>query len=259
MVVKNEDQWIWYAIHSVLPYVDTFLLYDTGSTDNTKKIIDSIKSKKIIHEQHYIKSPLDLTKLRQKQVDQTKTDWFWVIDGDEIYPQRLAEEVVDAVESKKYSIIAARRYDLLGDVYHRQRESVGQYNLYGHKGHLVTRLINIKKIKGLHLAGDYPNEGYFDKDGISTQKTDIKNVYITKYKLHHTMYLKRSSIQDKKMFNRGKYRIETGIKINTPLPSIFYKTPPSLNLKPLKRRGWKYELLASIITPIKNIKRLLLK
>ena len=32
MVVKNEDRFIWYALNSVLPYVDKVIIFYTGST-----------------------------------------------------------------------------------------------------------------------------------------------------------------------------------------------------------------------------------
>ena len=47
MIVQNEEQWVWYAIHSVLPFVEKLFIYDTGSTDKTVSLISSIKSKKI--------------------------------------------------------------------------------------------------------------------------------------------------------------------------------------------------------------------
>jgi glycosyltransferase involved in cell wall biosynthesis len=52
MVVKNEDQWIWYSIQSVLQYVDKILITDTGSTDHTVEIIKSIKSPKLIKSEY---------------------------------------------------------------------------------------------------------------------------------------------------------------------------------------------------------------
>jgi len=140
MVVKNEDNWVWYAISSVLPFVDRLLVNDAGSTDQTVEQIKLIDSKKI----EFFKTPggtaQHVTKIRQWQLDQTKTDWIWIVDGDEIYTQKLGQEIVGAVESGKYEGVVVRRYDLLGDVYHFQSESVGEYKLLGHKGHLSTRL-----------------------------------------------------------------------------------------------------------------------
>ena len=42
-VVHNEENFIWFAIMSVVDYVDKVLVYDTGSTDQTVSIIKEIK------------------------------------------------------------------------------------------------------------------------------------------------------------------------------------------------------------------------
>ena len=257
MIVKNEDGWVWYAIKSVLPYVDRFLITDTGSTDNTVKIIKSINSKKIKFNKITINSAKEITKIRQDHVNKTKSGWIWLVDGDEIYPQKTAKEIISKAK-RKHSIIIVRRFDLLGDVYHHQLENIGEYELYGEKGHLVTRLMNLDKIQGLHLKGDYPNEGYYSKDGKSTQDIKYNQVYITKNKLFHTMYLNRSSKKESNIINRGKYKIEIGEKIKENLPEVFYKKRPKYVPNPLKKRSMFYEILASIITPIKNLKRKLL-
>lgn len=64
MIVKNEDQFIWYAISSVLPYVDKFIIFDTGSTDKTVEIIRLFKDKKIVFKQKEKVDALGLAALR---------------------------------------------------------------------------------------------------------------------------------------------------------------------------------------------------
>ena len=259
MVVKNEDQWIWYAISSVLPYVDKFLIVDTGSSDHTVKIIKSFTDKKIQFTQTKIAVSADMTSVRQKQIDQTKTPWIWIVDGDEVYPEGTAEEIVKAAKSNKFEGIVVRRFDLLGDIYHRQLESVGEYNLFGHRGHLVTRLVNKNKIKGLHLVGDYPLEGFYDAAGISTREHSPASWYITSSALYHAMYLKRSSLgSNLPMFNRTKYKIETGSLIDHKPPEVMYKKHPSYVPSHLMSRSLTYELAAGLITPIKKLKRVLI-
>lgn len=256
MVVKNEDQWVWYAINSVLPYVNKLLITDTGSTDNTVKIIKSIKSDKIEFNQIQANSPKDVTTARQAQIDKTKEGWIWVVDGDEVYPEDCAEEIVKAIKSKKYEGIVVRRYDLLGDLYHRQLESVGQYELFGSRGHLVTRLVNKDKIKGLHISGDYPLEGYYDGKDVSTRDRERKNWYITSNYLYHAMYLKRSSLGGNlPMFNRSKYKIETGILIDHKPPEVMYSSHPRYVPGHLEPRGIAYEIAAGFITPVKTLYR----
>lgn len=256
MVVKNEDQWVWFALQSVLPYADRILVTDTGSTDHTVNLIKSISSPNIELEQVSITSPQELTDIRQRQINLTKTDWIWVVDGDEVYPKKTAEEVVHAT-NLNYEGIVVRRYDLMGDVYHRQIETVGQYNLFGQKGHLVSRLFNKKKIKGLYVAGNYPLESYYGGNDVPTRNRDSSNWYITNNYLYHAMYLKRSSSGSNLAFviNRSKYKVEKGIKIDDVLPEVFDYPHPTLIPDPRAVRSQVYELAASIITPIKNLKR----
>ncbi len=259
MVLKNEDQWVWFAIQSVLPHATQLLITDTGSSDNTVRVIKCISSSKIKFTQISVNTPLDVTAVRQRQIKETKTDWIWIVDGDEVYPSSTAKEVVKATTGR-YEGIAVRRYDLMGDVYHRQRESIGEYNLFGQRGHLVSRLFNLKQIKGLHVAGDYPLEGYHDSENVLTQNRDKANWYITNNYLYHAMYLQRSSMGSnlKGVFNRSKYKIEQGIQITEELPEVFSLKRPSIVPDPTLTRSMSYEVAASVITPIKNLKRTLL-
>jgi len=256
MIVKNEDQWIWFAIQSVLPYVDEMLITDTGSSDKTESIIKSIESPKIKFSKVICLTPEDVTIERSKQLDATKYPWIWIVDGDEIYPEHTALECVAATKKENYEGIVVRRYDLLGDIYHRQIETVGSYNLFGHKGHLLVRLINKDKIKGLEYRGDYPIEGFFDGKGQSILEHNPKDWYFTDSYLYHAMYLKRSSLGGKlPMFNRGKYKVESGIGIVGSFPEEFNLPRPKFVPDPLAHRGIGYELIASVVTPIKNLKR----
>ena len=41
-IVHNEENFIWFAIMSVIDWVDKMLVWDTGSTDKTVEIIEEI-------------------------------------------------------------------------------------------------------------------------------------------------------------------------------------------------------------------------
>lgn len=256
MVVKNEDRWVYYAINSILPYVDQFLITDTGSSDQTITIIQRLKSPKIRFAQTNIQSAADLTAVRNAQLKATKTDWAWIIDGDEVYPEDLAQECVQAT-TNNYAGIVVRRYDLLGDIYHRQVESVGTYDLFGSKGHHLIRLFNQAKFPDLRYVGIYPYEDLVYQNGVSLRDTPPSDWYFTAGSLSHAMYLPRSS-PNSFAFNRGKYKVETGIPVTTPPPKVFSLPHPLGLTSPLAKRSLVYELLARILTPIKNLKRKLL-
>jgi glycosyltransferase involved in cell wall biosynthesis len=253
MVVKNEDQWIFYSLSSILPYVDQILITDTGSSDHTVEIIKSISSPKIKFSQTNITNANDLTTLRNTQLKQTKTDWVWIIDGDEIYPPNLAQECVTATKTNIFGVVV-KRNDLLGDIYHRQIESVGTYNLFGKKGHHLIRIFNKSHFPKLKYVGTYPYEDLVYQNETSLRDTPPSDWYFTNSALYHAMYLKRSSITSS-TFNRGKYKIETGISVTTPPPAVFSLPHPSFLPNPLRHRSLVYEVVATIITPIKNLKR----
>jgi len=98
-VIRNEDIWIWYVIQSVLSVFDRIIITDTGSEDNTLKILDEIKSDKIT----LIKKPKLMgsafqrmfTYYRNEQISLTKTPWFFLLDGDEIFSTKGLQEMVD--------------------------------------------------------------------------------------------------------------------------------------------------------------------
>ena len=78
MFFKNEENFIWYSIMSVINYVDKIIIYDTGSDDKTIDIINKINNKKIILRE--IKTDKFYEdKLRQQMLNETTSDWFIVL------------------------------------------------------------------------------------------------------------------------------------------------------------------------------------
>lgn len=259
MVVRNEDKFIWYAISSVLPYVDEFFIFDTNSTDRTVEIVRLFDDKKIIFKQKGEVDAKKLVVLRQEQIDMTKTDWIWIVDGDEVYPKKTAQKITKVINSsKKYEGIIVHRYDLLGDIYHFQNEMVGTYDQFGKKGHYVLRLINKKRIEKLKVLGNYPNEYFADATGQSIKNHGKEKFAFVHQKLFHAMYLERSSKGRNllQVANRCKFKIEWGRRIpKSDLPEVFFQEKPSIVPDITKPMTWRYKSLAFFITPVKRLKR----
>lgn len=263
MIVKNEDMFIWYAVSSVLPFIDKFLIFDTGSTDKTGKIIELFRDKKIVFEQKGEVDPKKMTQLRQEQIEKTNTDWMWIVDGDEVYPEKTAKKTRQVIEKNKslYGVIV-HRYDLLGDIYHSQDERVGIYDQFGKKGHYVLRLINKKRIKGLKVLGDYPNEYFVGQNGNSIKKHGKDKFAFVEERIFHAMYLKRSTETGNiyRILNRERPKIEIGREIpRKELPEVFFQKKPAIVPEVTQEMDFKYKLLASVITPVKKLKRKILK
>lgn len=117
-IVKNEP-FIYYAIKSVYEYCDKILLYDTGSTDEhtlkdiyqllredyDRKIlfktipvaegeelwsVDNING--VIEERRGL---LTKGKVRQRQIEDTKTKYFMIVDGDEVHYKEGMKSIVN--------------------------------------------------------------------------------------------------------------------------------------------------------------------
>jgi hypothetical protein len=261
MLVRNEDRFIWYALSSVLPYADKVLLYDTGSSDLTLKIIRTFQSPKLTVATRTVNSAEQISSIREEMLAKTQTRWVWIVDGDEIYPQSVCEEIRTFVTSRNKTLegIVVRRYDLLGDIYHRQDEHVGAYELFGQCGHFVLRLLNRSLLPGLTVRGIYPLESNYDGDGRPVIFHSAAHFAFTQGRIWHAMYLTRSSkgavLRD--TFHRAKYKTEWGIPIRNKkvIPEIFFAQHPSFVPDVSTERTVLYSLASAFITPIKMLKR----
>ena len=185
MIVKNEQKWIWFAIQSVIDYLDELLIYDTGSTDKTVEIIKSIKSPKIKFSQKGEVDRKRLVELRKLQLKETKSSWFFLIDGDEIWPEKNLQKLISTLktlpENKKAVVVRTR--NCVGDIYHYQGELAGDYQILGMRGHFNTRAF--RNGQGLTIKGEYPLEFYCDSQG-SLNNQDKKLYFLDTYYLHMT-------------------------------------------------------------------------
>jgi hypothetical protein len=259
MIVKNDDCWVWFAIQSTIDYVDRFLITDSGSSDQTLSIIQSIKNPKIELNQIKANTPAQVVALRKKHLAQTKTRWLWMIDADEIYPNKTSAEILSLIANKpNLAGVLVRRFDMLGDMHHFQPdERVGGYTIFGRIAHYSPRLIRTS-IPGLTLAGEYPNEGFYDKNGQALLDYDANLFGITQNRYLHATYLKRSSLGAtlQSTFHRDKFKQEWGKKLlQSNLPEVFYAKRPREVSDPLVHRSAAYALSSALVTPAKMLKR----
>ncbi|HLD27297.1 MAG TPA: glycosyltransferase [Patescibacteria group bacterium] len=189
-LVKNEEVWIKPALEAVINFVDEALVWDTGSTDKTVSLIQSIKSPKIKFKQCGSVDREGLVKLRNQQIKATKTDWFLLVDGDEIWPKENLIQLIKVMTKAKPKTIALvnRTRNCVGDLNHYLPESKGRYRIGPWSGHLNIRAI--RNLPGLKVIGSYPNEAYVYK-GRKLQDQPEKLEFVDTW-YWHTTHLKRT-------------------------------------------------------------------
>ena len=242
-IVKNEENFIWYALQSVLPFVDKIMVWDTGSGDKTVEIIKSIKSSKIDFVE---KGPVDsnsFTGVRNEMIqatDKQKYNWLMILDGDEIWPDSSITKIVKYINSHPLTqAIFINTTNVVGDIYHKQPKSAGHYKIKGKVGHLSLRFINLQEVSNLKVDLPHGQQGFFS-NGQLIQELPRVDYVNTAYL--HTTHLPRSS-QDKSTIKRSlKLKYELGEKISLQdIPQIVFNDHPSIVPDITKRMGsWTY-------------------
>ncbi len=262
-ILKNEDKFIWYSVMSVINFVDEYLIWDTGSTDNSLKIIDEILKTDIGRQKVKFKKKdsgfiFEEDKLRQKMLLETKGDWFLVVDGDEIWWDESISKVINTIkgESEEIESIVIPTINLVGDIYHFQEENAGHYNLAGKNGHLALRAIN-KSIPGLSSSLPHGRWGWTDQDGKMIQNRDQDKIKFLNTPYLHTSFMQRSSQTSGIYKRKQKLKHELGVAFPKDYyyPEVFFQKRPDVVKSVWKKMDNRFYIQAFFETPLRRFKR----
>lgn len=223
-LVKNEENFIGFAIASVIDFVDEVLVFDTGSTDNTVAIIKQLQltyPHKIIFEEKGSADKVRHTELRQEMIERTKTGWFMVLDGDEVWKKEGLLEAIQVMNAGVYDGIKSNFYECVGDVYHTHYK----------QSYTTARFI---KNADVCWKGSYNEDAPYTKNGELFFET--KKIYLLKQKFWHLTHLARSS-KDREDYTSGGHRINRrilthfiiGRTITEPLPEVLKNSAVQLS------------------------------
>lgn len=254
-IVNNEENFIYFAIMSVVDFVDKVLVWDSGSTDNTVEIIKEvkkIKGDKIDFREVGRVDREGFTKMRQAQLHQSKSDWILVLDGDEIWWEKSVKKLINKInqEGKNLDGIVVPMIVPVGDIYHIQDNEAGRYKLLNRQGHYNLRAIN-KSISGLHVDWPYGKESYFDGNGNLIQER--KAIIFLDSPYLHVTHLKRSN--SKRRFDKFKYELGKFFPKDFKYPEVFYKSYPKIISSPWVNISGMDLFKAKLLTPLRKVKR----
>lgn len=263
-IVKNEERWIWYAVSSVINYVERVLIWDTGSSDNTIKIVKELIKKypgKIEFREVGNVDPDQFTSVRGRMLERTQADWFIVNDADEIWWEDSIKKVVDTINKKGRNLesIVVPVKNLVGDIFHYQEEAAGNYKLAGRRGHLALKAINTK-IPGLSSKNPHGTWGWVDSRGNMIQERDAKSMHFIDAPFLHTTHLLRGGarmydLKTPKRYKKFKHELGIPFSLDFYYPEVFFQSRPDIVPSPWVTMDAKFFWKSLLLTPLRKIKR----
>lgn len=227
-VIRNEDLWIWYVIQAVLPYFDKILITDTGSEDKTLEILDTIKSDKItlLHKPKLmgLEFQSKFNEYRNEQIKMTETDWWFLLDGDEVFSSKAIKEMIEKLPTidKRWTTLSVRMKYFVEHL-HRvaTKDAIQSYkfvrtgaHIWGH-GYGQIILANPMPARKQRLSHWYKQDGWdFDCFHVtflqrSSSCDGEDKTYQRQHRKTRTMYGE---------YYRGKFGY------SGPYPEVFYRT-----------------------------------
>ena len=239
-LVKNEENFVGYAIKSVIDFVDCVIIFDTGSTDKTVAIVQNIMKEypdKVTFEEKGFCNGKRHTELRQEMLDKTKTEWFMILDGDEVWTERSIKEAKKIIlEDEKAECLIAPFYLCVGDIYHTSFRK-GKITIAGKTDFHYPRFIRI--VPFIHWQGDYNKDKLLDKNNEEICKVESSRFLVNKY--WHLTHLRRSAQDDRDYSSGGSRKVKRrltyfiiGKKIKEPIPEVFMSDQNRLSLSLIK-------------------------
>jgi len=116
ILVSNDDLWLPYVLKSVAKRFGRYVIYDVGSQDKTPEIIESfVHSHAAEHDVYHRKLPMVSKHVqgcfRNSMIAEARSDWVFLLDGDECYSQKGVDGIVDAYHELN------REYEMNGKIY----------------------------------------------------------------------------------------------------------------------------------------------
>lgn len=143
VLVKNEEYFLPYVLKQTEGYFDSYVIYDVGSTDRTRDIIDWFtarmdgKADLVVRYLPHVPPEVQGT-FRNSMIVEGDRPVYFILDGDELYtPKDMAEISVAgeellaanaANERKRYGVV--RRVEVNAELTQQYAERRGHHRLY---------------------------------------------------------------------------------------------------------------------------------
>lgn len=136
MVVKNEEKrYLREMLTDAIQYVDEVLIIDDASTDGTVKLCEEILKDKphkiIVNEKSMFSNEVSLRKKQWKETLKLNPDWILFLDADEIFENKMKEQIKYLLKNRDVDAYCFRLYDMWDKDHYRNDEYWHAHRSYG--------------------------------------------------------------------------------------------------------------------------------
>jgi glycosyltransferase involved in cell wall biosynthesis len=201
ILVMNDEYFLPYCLEAVKGRFERYVIYDVGSEDKTKDIIEwfidtSPEGTEFLYRILPPCPPSVQGTFRNSMIAETMSDWYFILDGDEIYTPESMDALIKEMEnmkelyiSKKRTYGIARRVEITNDM----KSAYGQSLMTPHHRVYHRRMI---------FSGPHPGEAPFFE-----QKRNNEHWFSKKVICYHMHNCDRSPLDEdvpKRLQRRGR-------------------------------------------------------
>jgi glycosyltransferase involved in cell wall biosynthesis len=212
ILVKNEAYWLPYVLKQIEGYFDSYVLYDVGSTDKTRDIIDWFVARNdgdadlFVRKLPHVDPEVQGT-FRNSMIAEGRRDVYFILDGDELYkPEDLAKIPLAATSLLHTNLDNPRkRYGIFNRV-EVNVDLTKQYDKRRSHHRLYTR--------DAFWSGTHPGEvaGYRQ-----SEKSEVWFEDITCWHMHNSLRSPKEEDATRRLSRKGKKAYHPGTLIDLKL------------------------------------------
>ncbi|MFD0835492.1 glycosyltransferase family 2 protein [Mariniflexile aquimaris] len=125
MIVKNEaDRYLREVLEHAIKYVDEVIIIDDASTDNSvqlcKEVLKNTSFKIIQNKKSLFHKEYKLRKLQWKETLKMNPDWILFLDADEIFENKILDNIKSIINNKNIDVYKFRLYDMWNETHYRE-------------------------------------------------------------------------------------------------------------------------------------------
>lgn len=206
ILVKNESYFLPYVLQQTEGHFSSYVIYDVGSTDNTRQIIDWFSERMDGRADLFVRylpdvPPVVQGTFRNSMIAEGRRDIYMILDGDELYKQEDFHKIKTASDElllthrefspgKRFGVV--RRVEVSPDLKKQYLERRGHHRLY---------------TSDAFWTGTHPGEVPGYKQG---HKSEIWFSDITCWHMHNTLRSPKEADAAKRLKRKGQRSYHPG-------------------------------------------------